>query len=461
MIRLPEVLTAGGTAVIEFQLIDEKTGQVSDVELAGATVIASIRKNSTPRTEPELPRRDAHADLDTKVVTLTLNEAETAALGGDPDSPVPLTTFSTMDVLVQSPSSDYYFGPYEFGVRLPETSTTLPGPIPDPTPVPLPQSANRAYWLVDVPLATLGIDGDVALVRVSSLVVRAYTKVAGVWVRDWNFSGGDSVLLASGAVIPDRHPAADPDGTGFIRFIGISGYAPVTDADVDHADPSANMVTRLDQMRGGNRGTSTLGRSSTLPSPSSFGYTIEVYLWFGIEKSAALGLMIAGVSRGSVNIPIVAQGDVVRSGTEILAYRTVGTYTQAEVDADAYVLDIRKDPAAPSTWNRYAVVTQNQEPTAPDFLNATARTSESIRVLIPNTGWGDDRRAYLHFALPIAQDAPTIAGQVGGINLIDDFVVRSTANKITINGDDMRTLSSDAPVFQMTDQFSLFPWLVR
>ena len=303
MIRLPEVLTAGGTAVIEFQLIDEKTGQVSDVELAGATVIASIRKNSTPRTEPELPRRDAHADLDTKVVTLTLNEAETAALGGDPDSPVPLTTFSTMDVLVQSPSSDYYFGPYEFGVRLPETSTTLPGPIPDPTPVPLPQSANRAYWLVDVPLATLGIDGDVALVRVSSLVVRAYTKVAGVWVRDWNFSGGDSVLLASGAVIPDRHPAADPDGTGFIRFIGISGYAPVTDADVDHADPSANMVTRLDQMRGGNRGTSTLGRSNTLPSPSSFGYTIEVYLWFGIEKSAALGLMIAGVSRGRREYP--------------------------------------------------------------------------------------------------------------------------------------------------------------
>ena len=75
-----------------------------------------------------------------------------------------------------------------------------------------------------------------------------------------------------------------------------------------------------------------------------------------------------------MNIPIVAQGDVVRSGTEILAYRTIGTYTQAQVDADAYVLDIRKDPAAPSTWNRYAVVTQNQEPTAPDFLNATART---------------------------------------------------------------------------------------
>ena len=461
MIKLPQVLTAGGTATLVFELIDEKTRKATDIELAGTTVVASIRKNSTPRTEHELPRRDVSVDVDTKVATLRLNGAETAALAGDPDNNVPLTVFSTMDVLVQSPSTDYYFGPYQFGVRLPETSTTLPGPIPDPTPVPLPESANRTYWLLDVPPSTLGIDGDVALVRVSSLVVRAYTKVAGVWVRDWNFSGGDSVLLASGAVIPDRHPATDPDGTDFVRFIGLSGYAPVTDADVDHADPAANVVTRLDQLRGGNRGTSTLGRSNTLPSPSSFTYTVEVHLWFGIEKLHARGLMVAGVSRGGVNIPIVAQADVVRSGTEILAYRSVGTYTQAEVDADAYVLTVRKDPAFPSTWNRYAVVTQNQEPTAADFLNATARTSESIRVLIPNTGWGDDRRAYLHFALPIGQDAPTIAGQVGGINLIDDFVVRSTANKVNLHGDDMRTLSSDAPVFQMTDQFSLFPWLVR
>ena len=74
-----------------------------------------------------------------------------------------------------------------------------------------------------------------------------------------------------------------------------------------------------------------------------------------------------------------------------------------------------------NTWNRYAVVSQNQEPTAADFADSSARTSESIQVLIPNAGWGADRRGYLHFALPADQDAPTIAGQPGGINLIDDF----------------------------------------
>ena len=48
-----------------------------------------------------------------------------------------------------------------------------------------------------------------------------------------------------------------------------------------------------------------------------------------------------------------------------------------------------------------------------------------------------------------------------GINLIADFAVRSTGNTIEINGDTMRTLSSEVEVFQMTDAFSLFPWIVR
>ena len=119
-----------------------------------------------------------------------------------------------------------------------------------------------------------------------------------------------------------------------------------------------------------------------------------------------------------------------------------------------------KEATAPSTWNRYAVVTANPVPTAADFLSDDASTSASISILIPNAGWASGR-GYLHFALPADQDAPTVAGLPGGINLIDDFTIRSSANTVTLNGDTMRTLSSDAEVFQMTDLYGLFAWIVR
>ena len=332
---------------------------------------------------------------------------------------------------------------------------------------------NTAYALTSIPSNAVGRNGDVALVRVSSLVVHAYEKKEGAWDRQWAFSGGDSVLLASGAAIPDRVPATEPDGS-YVRKSGISGYAPVLREDIDHANAlratpqSPPEVNSLADFRGGLFFTTQNSRTNTLtPFALSYTFSVEVYVWFAIRPTDAPGLEIVSVSQGGVDVPVVDQGaaDYLDfSGVSWQLHRTVGTYTQAEVDADPYVLTVRKDPAAPATWNRYAIVTQNAVPVASDFADASARTSETIQVLIPNTGWGDDRRGYLHFALPADQDAPTIAGQPGGINLIDDFVVRSTANTDhDINGDDdAHTCRANSMVFEMADQlFSLSPWIVR
>ena len=296
-----------------------------------------------------------------------------------------------------------YFGPFRREIR---GAGTLAAQADD---------ANTAYMLTSVPSNVIGRNGDVALVRVSSLAVHAYEKTAGAWARQWAFSGGDSVLLASGAVVPDRDPADDPDGTRFDRWFGISGYAPVTDDDVDHANPSNGAVTTLAQLRGGNHGTTTFSRTNTLAWPTaSFNWTVEVYVWFGIEKRNALGLSVSSVSQGGVDVPIVAQDDLTYLSADYLIYRSTGTYTQAEVQAAGYELVVEVAAGFPNTWNRYAVVTQNAVPVASDFADATAQTSPTIRVLIPNSGWGDDARGYLHFALPADQGAPTIAGQVGG-----------------------------------------------
>ena len=65
---------------------------------------------------------------------------------------------------------------------------------------------------------------------------------------------------------------------------------------------------------------------------------------------------------------------------------------------------------------------------------------------MPTAGYVNGR-GYLHFAHPATQDAATVVGLPGGTNLIDDFDVRSTAQALTINGDSMRTLSSEQEVF--------------
>ena len=156
----------------------------------------------------------------------------------------------------------------------------------------------------------------------------------------------------------------------------------------------------------------------------------------------------------------MAQDDLTLGEDDYLIYRTVNTYTQPQVDSADYELTIEKDSAFPNTWNRYAVVSANPVPTEADFLSDVATVSQSTRIFIPNSGWTDGQ-GHLHFALPASQAAPTIAGLTGGTNLIADFAVRSVDAGITINGDDMRTLSSESPAFQMTDTFDLFPWIVR
>ena len=324
-------------------------------------------------------------------------------------------------------------------------------------------AGSATSYLTAVPSNGIGDDGDTALVRLSSIVVHAYQKAAGVWVRQWAFYGGEAVFLSSGAAVPNRRPATDPTSR-YLRKSGVSGYAPVLAADIDHANPTGSPLTidSVADFRGGVFGTIQNSRENELtPFALSYTFSIPVYVWVAIE--VAEGLQITAVSQNGADVPVVYQGeaDYLDYGQRsYMLYRTTGTYTQTEIDAAPYELTVIKNPASPNTWNRYAVVTANDTPTAADFLSDNATSSETIRILIPNEGWGTGR-GYLHFALPATQDAPTIAGQPGGINLIADFAVRSTGNTIEINGDTMRTLSSEVEVFQMTDAFSLFPWIVR
>ena len=181
------------------------------------------------------------------------------------------------------------------------------------------------HFFTAVPAASLGVDGDTALVRVSSIVLHAYRKVAGTWVRQWAFSGGDSVLLAGRlAAIPDRTPAQDPAGT-FSRYIGLSGYSPVTDADITMAQRPINSVS---DFRGGLFGTSWAADNDTLPFQSvhanlesaagnlQIGAAVPFYLWFGLPPSVS-GLDIASVSYNGVDIPVTKQANAVRGRGEV------------------------------------------------------------------------------------------------------------------------------------------------
>ena len=326
-----------------------------------------------------------------------------------------------------------------------------------------------------VPPDTVGVDGDRTLVRVPSIAVHAYEKVSGSWERQWAFSGGDSVLLTGSlAVIYDRIPATEPDSSVYTRYVGVSGYSPVTDADIDQIQ--AVNIDDADDMRGGNRGSNTSARANTLPN-QEFGMDLEdffsnldfdasfngIYLWFGIQANEAVGLSIASVSYNGVDIPVTKQADqITRSGNPVDVWVSDNQYSWDDIKDHPFVLVIEQDADAPNTYNRYAVVTQNAEPAAADFLSAGATHSANVTVLLPQSGW-EDGRGYLHFALPSGQDAPTIAGTPGGINLIDDFTVRSRATDatVTLNGDTMRTLSSEEKVWQLVDRFGLFPWIVR
>ena len=275
------------------------------------------------------------------------------------------------------------------------------------------------------------------------------------------------MFLADSPAIADRIPAQDPAGT-FSRYIGLSGYSPVTDADITMAQ---RPIASVADFRGGLFGTSWASSNDTLPFQSvhanlesaagnlQIGAAVPFYLWFGLPLSVN-GLDIVSVSYNGVDIPITKQANAARGRGEVQIWVSDATYMWAEIKDHPFVLTIEKDASAPNTYNRYAVVTANPNPTAADFLSANATFSGGARILIPGAGWVGGQ-GYLHFALPAAQDAPKVAGLPGGTNLLADFTVRSVAQAIPINGDSMRTLSSDALVFEMTDPYSLFPWIVR
>ena len=280
----------------------------------------------------------------------------------------------------------------------------------------------------------------------------------------------DSAVFLPGhlAAIPDRRPAPDPTSGGFM-LAGVTGYSDIDlDQDLNETDPQLVMgdyqVTQLSEWRGNaarafpNTVNGPRGRALDL-SGLPFGWTGGAHVFFYLDGIATLE--VESVEQNGVNIPVVEQTSDFSSRTDLKLWRT-GLMTEAQIKAHPFEVTVRAVPGTPMTYQRYAAVTQDPDPVAADFLATGARSSPNVTVLVPQAGW-EMGRGYLHFALPSGQDAPIIAGQPAGINLIDQFVVRSTApgQTVELNGDTMRTLSSRAPVFQMADRFSLFPWVIR
>ena len=78
MIRLPEVITAGGTASLVFELTDAKNQRLTGTVNGTATV--SLRRASTSRTRHELTHLPAALDAVNAAVTLVLSVDQTTAL---------------------------------------------------------------------------------------------------------------------------------------------------------------------------------------------------------------------------------------------------------------------------------------------------------------------------------------------------------------------------------------------
>ena len=333
------------------------------------------------------------------------------------------------------------------------------------------ERANKVHLLTSNPNDADGDDNDVAIVRSSSILINAYKKVAGAWIRQWAFSGGDAIFLAFLPAIADREPATDPDSTTFNRHIGVSGYSPVTQEDIDSASSSGN-INNLADWRSGNYRTQVRAKANTLPdqdlgndledfSVLTFGADIGIYVWFGINAENSIELNISSVSYNEMDIPVTKQAEQIGiDGDPIDIWVSDNQYNWSEIKDYPFILTVEKNAGAPNTYNRYSCVTQNAIPTEADFLATGARVSSNSIVRTPAIGWWENNQGYLHFALPSDQDAPTLVGRPASLNLVDNFTIRPAAQAITINGDSMRTLSSKMPVYTI-DSFSLSPWLVR
>ena len=127
MIKLPQVLTAGGTATLVFELHDKRGQRLSDIPSGVARV--SIRKLSTSRLVHELPLMNASMDHALATVTLDLSGRDTQAIGPSETLTQEGDILAIADVRIISADAIDYYGPYEFRVRTPETYTA-PGTGP-------------------------------------------------------------------------------------------------------------------------------------------------------------------------------------------------------------------------------------------------------------------------------------------------------------------------------------------
>lgn len=119
MVEIPNVVTAGGTASLMFELTDSEN-QLA--KLGGGIATISLRREATSRTRHELTHLPTTVDPVASTVQLELSSAMTTALS----PPIGATGKQRQhnvvgDVRFTQSNKIRYFGPLRFRVRLPET----------------------------------------------------------------------------------------------------------------------------------------------------------------------------------------------------------------------------------------------------------------------------------------------------------------------------------------------------
>ena len=120
MIRLPLVITAGGTATLVYELTDDKGQRVSSVVDGPVTV--SLRRSSTARTRHELAHLPAVLDPVAATVSLRLTVDQVEALAPRIEAAGKQQRIDIIgDVRHEHGTEIDYYGPFTFESRLPET----------------------------------------------------------------------------------------------------------------------------------------------------------------------------------------------------------------------------------------------------------------------------------------------------------------------------------------------------
>ncbi len=256
----------------------------------------------------------------------------------------------------------------------------------------------------------------------------------------------NNIFLAATAPPASRNPGKDPNGTGFIRRIGLSGYSPVTQDDIDQANPAGGVISTLARWRGGNHGNTSISRDNSLNLQSGvwigYRYTVPAFLFVLLGEADAENLFVESVSQNGVDIPGARQtGTVQVIGRSQAVWVSDRAYSQAEIDAGEIMLHIAS--TGPATFNRYITVTQSPVPTVDNFIADGAQTGASSTVRVPNTG-ARGGQGYIHIAMPADQPDPRVIGEVGEPNLRAHF---RSGDNVEINGDAMQTLSTTALVY--------------